>query len=172
VKVKLQEVIDALQLAWEVIFDTDHMEAINNLSIRIQQHGIEVPYTPMTEIDIYRIKDSFQYATSGELGKIAIVEQAVLARLGVAPSLDHSSTVSDVTERLVTTTEREEAMNAERLRKAKQICEQSGFAVVPKDTAERDALAARIGGYKYKEYNETLWRLLEDIRVYLAREDK
>ena len=56
--------------------DTDLLLA----DLKAEIERLSKPYIPMTEIDRYRIKDSFEYATSGELGKIAIVETAVIAR--------------------------------------------------------------------------------------------
>jgi hypothetical protein len=139
VKVKLQEVIDALtHPAWADCSRDD-------LANRIEQHGIEIEYTPMTDDEIENWLDSNPNC------ELSDFEMFVASRFGVAPSLDHSSTVSDVTERLVNTTEREEAMNAERLRKAKQICEQAGYAVVPKDPTPEMLEAGNVALIRIKQ---------------------
>lgn len=63
--------------------DADGDWVVDLHEVRAIVERLSKPYVPMTEIDRYRIKDSHEYATSGELRKIAIVEAAVLARLGI-----------------------------------------------------------------------------------------
>ena len=64
--------------------------------------GIEVAYTPMTDDEFLKIFDERETFPDYVLAQS--IEQAVLARLGVAPTLDQ----------------------------AKRICEEAGLAVVPK----------------------------------------
>jgi hypothetical protein len=144
-KVKLQEVIYALKNAgfWWT----------KELALKIEQHGIEVSYMQISDAELLAIRRAHenkhgQYVDDSDY---LMVARDIIARLGVAPSLDHLSTVSDVTERLVNTPEREKAMNAERLRKAKQICEQAGLAVVPKDPTPEMLEAGNVALIRIKQ---------------------
>jgi hypothetical protein len=100
VKVKLQEVIDEMQ--------TNPIAETRRIAVRLQQYGIEVPYTPMTYDEMHKIWADGDGSIHD--GLIAL-EQAVLNRLGIAPVVKES---------LIT-----------ELDQAKQICEQAGWAVVP-----------------------------------------
>jgi hypothetical protein len=103
-KVTQQEVIDDYTTAkLALLGHSDVYHRLQKTLGRIKQHGIEVPYTPFTwaEWDKLDLEKNDDNLDAFEWEKI--VEQTVLARLGVAPTLDQ----------------------------AKQICEQAGYAVVP-----------------------------------------
>lgn len=143
-KVKLQEVIEGIQrLAANNLIA--NQEAVAEFVRRIQQHGIEVPYTPMTEDD-FDVLTGFKTAIDCHaitqdqadvmLTDFRIIEQAVLTRQGVTPSLDQ----------------------------AKQVCEQAGFAVVPKDQAGKYAelLYAVASAYPNETRHETALRYIRN----------
>jgi hypothetical protein len=96
-KVTVQEVVDVLNSERH---EWDKLRHI--FAHRIQTHGIEVAYTPMTDDEFLKIFDERETFPDYVLAQS--IEQAVLARLGVAPTLDQ----------------------------AKRICEEAGLAVVPK----------------------------------------
>jgi len=80
-KVKLQEVIDALHsnspsLRWSVAAD-------------LEQHGIAVDYVPMTDDEFGEMMSETLIDPNEDFAWERVVEQAVLNRLGVAPTLKH-----------------------------------------------------------------------------------
>jgi hypothetical protein len=132
-KVTVQEIIEALGLAWGDIHDVDHMDSIQALAVRIQQHGIAAEYTPMTDDELHKAKmDGYRACgRNAMLEEIAAtglryVEQAVLARLGVAPSECQKCKADKIRPK----GKSEYPMI---LSQAKQICEQAGFAVVRRE---------------------------------------
>jgi len=132
-KVKLQEVIVALQFIGGARCD--------DLANRLIKHGIEeetssnvseksktVPYTPMTNDEFDEIGNIYwndpNYNKLPKFQHERNIEQAVLARARIAPSLDQKAT-PEIS-----------------LADAKQICEQAWFAVVPKEPTQAIADAA------------------------------
>jgi hypothetical protein len=105
-KVTVQEVVDVLNSERH---EWDKLRHI--FAHRIQTHGIEVAYTPMTDDEWMRFYENnrigaFKYFKHdfAKYEAEKILEKLFLDRLGVAPSLDQ----------------------------AKRICEEAGLAVVPK----------------------------------------
>jgi hypothetical protein len=127
-RVKLQEVIETLRLG--------DYTARTQLASEIQQHGIEVEYTPMTDAEW----DAFFANPSGTDTPVhQDIEQAVLARLGIAPSLDQ----------------------------AKQICEQAGYAVVPNKASAQVCMTIMRGlqkGLNNGELYEAIIKMAKEVK--------
>ena len=116
-KVTVQEVVDVLNSERH---EWDKLRHI--FAHRIQTHGIEVAYTPMTDKDLMETFDSADNARDGRRA----IHNAVIDRLGVAPSLDQ----------------------------AKRVCEEAGLAVVPvEDCKSCDNTGKLSMGYMSGQYN-------------------
>jgi hypothetical protein len=91
-KVTGQEIIETLREMTVRHVSTYDLSA---LADRIQQHGIAVEYTPMTDDEWLKLRDDYQESEADEIfDLLAYVEQAVLARLGVAPN--HTEQILDM----------------------------------------------------------------------------
>jgi hypothetical protein len=87
-KVTHQEIIDALNMEAPhfKILDSEYpvSQQRKDLAERIQTHGIQLPYVPMTDDELWDTFDNSEghYKVDGYRG----IEQAVLNRLGVVPT--------------------------------------------------------------------------------------
>jgi hypothetical protein len=109
-KVPVQDVVDLLKAMLESdslmgrITDDQAHDAWAMVT-RLEKHGIEVAYTPMTYKERNVIVYSYNVGSIKSVDELVeVVEQAVLARQGVAPTLGQ----------------------------AKKICEANGYVVNPK----------------------------------------
>jgi hypothetical protein len=144
-KVTVQEIIDCLQDAVDFCLPTGEPYALTTYEVmreRIQQHGIEVGYTPMTEGGLHGVWFSNDGLTTTE--KLRKMEQSFIAHLGVAPTLEQakvfhfSGTPAEMLAQVNSHTQAAPPEIQQRmdLIQAKAICEQAGFAVVPKEPTE------------------------------------
>jgi hypothetical protein len=87
-KVTVQEIIDAFEAYGKALEDIGYERTSDPaLPERIQQHGIEASYTPMSDDEIEDLLGLLEQLDLDDLtAEIKLIEQAVLNRLGVAPT--------------------------------------------------------------------------------------
>jgi len=110
------------------------------LADELEQHGIEQEYVPMTDDEWQAVDYAMYYVVSATYRKL--IEQAVLARLGVAPN--HIPDVGKMV-----------------LDQAKAICEANGLAVVPIDILDNACELLEINGEHSNDDYKALKAVLE-----------